>query len=147
MLYLYFTYNNVLEKIFLIEAQCAEIKLLEMQGIVGDLIKPISFIRKRYAVEKIKNLFVNVRWVKDFGNFILMVIYFLFSLIPLSFNKNFNLFNLSSEFYMKIYWIPIGFGALIFLLILILISKYFIINVKNEITVNWGLANHDLLNE
>ena len=38
LLYLYFTYNNILEKIFLIEAQCAEIKLLEMQGIVGDLI-------------------------------------------------------------------------------------------------------------
>jgi hypothetical protein len=145
LLYLYYTYNNVLEKIFLIETQCTQLKILQLNPIADNIMTPVSLFRKKYSSEKVKTLVFKVRRIKDFGNLVLICIYFLFSLIPLVFKKDFNLFNWNTEVNMKFYWIPIGLITLAFVALLTLISKYFIRRLKKEILEKWGFQNNELI--
>lgn len=148
LLFLYYTYNNILEKIFLIEAQCCHYKMKELLPEFNDCIStPHSLIKKNFAEGVNIDYWLKVRTFKDVSNFLMIVIYLLFSAIPLFFKRDFILINPannSTEVKFQISWIVIGLAACGLLVIVVFVAKNIINAIKRQILENWKIPEHNI---
>jgi hypothetical protein len=143
LLYLYYTYNNVQEKTFLIESQCCQYKLREeLLGSKEYFIPvPISLIKRYYSDGVFHKTFIKGRNLKDSGNVIMFVIYSLFSTIPMWFKRDFILFSEGKAVVQfNVSWILIGIIGILLLILVIFTGTQLIKSIKRKILVKWDIS-------
>lgn len=148
LLFLYYTYNNIQEKLYSIDLQCCQAKMLSLSEEYRSNIKvPFGFFKRHYIDGK-KISGIKPKWFKHFSNAIMIAVYTSFSMIPLIFNKDFTPFDkigTSSVFQLKISWLIIwGIGILI-TFIIVTIGDSTINRIKEKLKENWDIDSHNHL--
>lgn len=143
LLFLYYTYNNILEKIFLIESQCAQYKLrTQYKEFSSNIIIPFSMIKRCYGDGIGNGPWLKIRYFKDASNTIMIFVYTLFSTIPLFFRSDFiftDPLNKSTGIKLNFSWIFAGCIAIILLLLVVIASKKVIEYIRGEIRKKWDM--------
>ncbi len=146
LLYLYYTYNNVQEKTFLIEAQCCQFTLREVVGKIDNkgIPIPVSLVKRNYSDGKMHKPFVKGRHLKDAANVIMFLIYSGFSLIPLFF-KGQHIFSSENggEFRFKYSWVIIGLIGILVLMGVIFTGTQLIKSIKRKILKGWSIPENN----
>jgi Ca2+/Na+ antiporter len=148
LLYLYYTYNNVQEKSFLIECQCCHYKLMTtFEEYKHTVPVPFSLIKRYYSDGLQMKTFVKSRNLKDAGNVIMFIIYFMFSTIPMWFDKGFVLFDgKQAKLELNFSWLVIGFVGILLLVIVIFAGRQLILGIKKKILEHWDIPLQNQFN-